>query len=218
MTFLTLANFKSHQTLSDLTTWLNEVQLTPQTVIAPNFLHLSYAASRVPNALCAQDVSPFPPGSYTGATSAQQLKELGVKYSLVGHSERRRYFHESSNDVSRKVSELISCGITPIICQRQEDIASDRAAFDNFDPAKAYFCFEPSSDIGGQTTAPVEQIREITQQISQVFSTPLVMYGGSVNAENISSLLPLNLAGVLVSTASLDPSHFNRLLTLIPHE
>lgn len=224
--FLVVANFKSHQTQSDLTSWLNRVKVPSSPsislAIAPSFPHLSllsdvrYSNSDIRS--CAQTVSPFPPGSYTGAVNAHQLQEMGINYCLVGHSERRIYFHEDSNDVARQVHELVSVGITPIICQRAQDIAPDRAALNDGDLVSAIFCFEPSADIGGTVTAPLEEIKKVTTQISSIFATPKVMYGGSVNANNITPLLTLDLAGVLVSTASLNPTDFNSLLSLIPHE
>jgi len=216
--FLVVANFKSHQTQSDLTSWLSQVKPASSVLIAPAFPHLPLAISHWPSTVCAQTVSPFPPGSYTGAVNAHQLQEMGINYCLVGHSERRIYFHEDSNDVARQVHELVSVGITPIICQRAQDIAPDRAALNDGDLVSAIFCFEPSADIGGTVTAPLEEIKKVTTQISSIFVTPKVMYGGSVNANNITPLLTLDLAGVLVSTASLNPTDFNSLLSLIPHE
>lgn len=213
MTFLVVANFKSHQTQSDLKKWLDLVNPFPNVLIAPAFPHLPLAVSRMPNAVCAQDVSPFPPGSYTGAVNAVQLKDLAVTHCLVGHSERRHYFHESSLIVANKARELVSVGITPIICLRAEDIMTDHAALDDAAISHSYFCYEPPADIGGTITAPVEDIQKVTTQIKQVFGTTRVMYGGSVNSTNIQTLLPLGLSGVLVATASLDPVNFNQLLS-----
>lgn len=217
MTPFVVANFKSHKTASDVTTWLKSVPASPHVLVAPSFVHLSLAADLWPSAVCAQDVSPFPPGSYTGAVSAVQLQDLGVTHCLVGHSERRAYFHETSNDVARKASELLSVGITPIICLRSEDLLSDRAALDDHALAAAYFCYEPPSDIGGTTTAPFDDIRAVTTKIQGLFGTHRVMYGGSVTADNLPSLLPLQLAGFIISTASLDPASFTKLVAQLSH-
>lgn len=212
MTFLVVANFKSNLTLAEVKNWLNVVKPLPGALVAPSFSHLPLAISSWPSAVCAQDVSPFPPGSYTGAVSAQQLAELGVTYCLVGHSERRRYFHETSVDVSAKVRELLAVGITPIVCLEEGDITPQFAALDEGVVLKCIYCFEPADDIGGTQTAPPELISEVKSKIHHFAEGAQFMYGGSVNADNIDSLLSLSLAGVLVATASLEPHHFQDIL------
>ena len=223
MSFLVIANFKSHKTQSEVESWLKEVaplaKSCPATIaLAPSFPHLSTIHDlRSTISLAAQDVSPFPPGSYTGAVSASQLKDLGVTYCIVGHSERREYFHETPMDVANKVKELVTVGITPIVCLRKGDLAPQRAALDEQLIPSCYFCYEPPADIGGTVTAPVEDIKQTISQISQIFGTQKVMYGGSVNADNIMSLLPLGIQGVIVATACLDSASFNQIIAKLSH-
>ncbi|MFH1244631.1 MAG: triose-phosphate isomerase family protein [bacterium] len=222
MSFLVVANFKSHKNSSEVKSWISVVapvaQDSPSTIIvAPSFTHLAIDHRPSSIALAAQDVSPFPPGSYTGAINATQLQELDVRYCLVGHSERRHYFHETALDVAAKVKELIEVGITPIICLRKEDLVPDRATLDDGLIASCYFCYEPPSDIGGSVTAPLEDIGNITSQIKQIFNTGKVMYGGSVNADNLTSLLSLGLSGVIISTACLNPVSFNQIIAQLSH-
>lgn len=216
MTFLVIANFKSNKTQNEVKEWINSVHPSPHMVIAPSFPHLAQIHDIKPNfALCAQDVSPFPPGSYTGAVSAVQLKDLSVSYAIVGHSERRRYFHETASDVAAKVKELLAHDITPIVCMEQKDIASTFSALDDEYYEKCIFCFEPSEDIGGTTIASLDSILEFKAMIEKYVTNPSFMYGGSVNADNISDLLKIGLSGVLVATASLKSSSFNDILSLL---
>lgn len=209
MTFLVVANFKSNQALSEAESWLKEVKPKPGMVIAPSFPHLSLFSGFT---LSGQDVSPFPKGSYTGAVNAEQLKDLGVSYCLVGHSERRRYFHETAGDVANKVKELISVGITPLVCMDEADVTPQFASLDSEYLDKCIYCYEPSDGIGGTTTATPEQIASVREQIERFAPNCQFIYGGSVNPQNLSTLLELNLAGVLVGSASLSPEKYLELV------
>ena len=217
MSFLVVANFKSNKTQRDVQSWLDSILPTPNAIVAPSFPHLPLAVSRWPLAVCAQDVSPFPPGSYTGAVSARDLKELRVTYCIVGHSERRRYFHETSTDVAAKVRELVEAGITPLVCMEQDQITAQFAALDAKDYDKCYFCCEPSGDIGGTVAAGDDEILAAKKQIEHFVPGARFIYGGSVNRDNAGSLLKLGLSGFLISTASLDPDHYQEILGIVSH-
>lgn len=212
MTFLVIANFKSNLTQAEVSSWLKAIKPQPGMVVAPSFLHLplfSNLASKI--SLCAQDVSPFPKGSYTGAINAEQLKELGVTYCLVGHSERRRYFHESSSEVANKVKELLNVGITPLVCMDEADVTAQFAALDSEYLDRCIFCYEPNDGIGGTQTATQGQITSVRKKIEEFIPGCKFIYGGSINSDNVTALLELNLFGVLVGSSSLDPSHYLQL-------
>ncbi len=218
MPFLVVANFKSHKTLEEVASWVKTVALHKSIIVAPSLPHLALVHSSSPAlTLCAQDVSPFPAGSYTGAVNAQQLLDLGATYCIVGHSERRHYFHESPSEIAGKVRELLDVGITPIVCLREEDIVGQRAALEDELVSRCLFCFEPEGDIGGTQTAPLEVIESVLGKIKKIYGVATAMYGGSVNADNISDLLTLGLAGVIVSTASLKPESFNAIIKQLTH-
>lgn len=228
MSYLVLANFKSHQHASELEPYLASIaptvskyQAQVTTLLAPSFLHLPPVSSylnqhKLDLKLTAQDVSPFPPGAYTGAVNAAQLKEYFVSYCLIGHSERRRYFHETPAEIANKAKELLSVGITPAICLSREDIVPQFAALDDSLQSQCVYCFEPPADIGGTTTAPLDLIASTVAQIKNYVTAP-VLYGGSVTPDNLDSLLPLKLDGVLVATASLDPQNLIKIITLASH-
>jgi triosephosphate isomerase (TIM) len=209
MSFLVVANFKSNLTQSEVKSWLEQVKSQDGMVIAPSFPHLSLFNGFT---LAGQDVSPFPKGSYTGAVNASQLQELGVSYCLVGHSERRRYFHETASDIANKVKELVAVGITPLVCMDEVDVAPQFAALDAEYLDKCIYCYEPNEGIGGTQTATPEQINKVRAKIAQFVDNPRFIYGGSVNPDNISELLELDLFGVLVGSASLNPEKYLALV------
>ena len=228
MNFIVLANFKSHKTSAEVESWLKTVNPVISEskdkvtlLVAPSTIHLAQTAyhighNKYPVELCSQDVSPFPPGSYTGAVNATQLKEYGIKYGLVGHTERRRYFHETMTDVANKAKELLSVGITPAICLSREDIEPQFAALDDGIQNDCIYCFEPPADIGGTVAAPADVIEDTLTMIRRYTSAP-VLYGGSVTPDNIDSLLTTSIDGVLVATASLDPNSLNEILIRVGH-
>lgn len=215
MSFLVVANFKSNKSLAEVKTWLETVKPTADMVIAPSFPHLHLFSNF---ALAAQDVSPFPQGSYTGAVNASQIKELGVTYCLVGHAERRRYFHETAGEIVGKIRELLAVGITPILCMEESDITPQFAALDEEYYPKCLYCFEPSGEIGGTVTASPDVIANIKKKIHHFYPGARFMYGGSVTQGNITSLLSLNLHGVLVASSSLDPHSFLSIVQQSSHE
>jgi len=215
MPFLIIATFKSQKTSAEVKSWLTAVSpvasvSSAQIALAPSFPYLPLI--NPPIQAVAQDVSPFPPGSYTGAVSAVQLKDLGVSYCLIGHSERRRYFHETHSEIAAKVSELLENRITPVLCLAKDDISPQFASLDESQLKNIIFVYEPPADIGGTETAPIKDIHSVTTLIRDLAPTSPVLYGGSVNAGNLSSLESLTLDGVLVSTASLSSQSFIDIL------
>lgn len=219
MPFILIANFKSNKTASEVVSWFSEVIPTVasksnlEVVVAPSFPHLPLAMSHKQVTICSQDVSPFPPGSYTGAVNANQLKDLGVRYSLIGHSERRRYFHETHQDIANKATELATAGITPILCLAKEDLTGQFAALEG-DKTKFIFAYEPPADIGGTETASLEDIRSVVSEIRRLAPGSRVIYGGSVNEGNIKPLKSI-VDGALVASASLHASQFISVINAV---
>ena len=169
-------------------------------------------------------------GAYTGEIAADMLVDAGVKYVIIGHSERREYFAETDETVNKKVLKAFEHGITPIICcgesltQRKQGIYIDwirmqiKIAFQNVcadDAAKAVIAYEPIWAIGTGETATAEQTEEvcaaIRQCIREVYDDATaesirIQYGGSVNAGNAAELFGKpDIDGGLVGGASLKP-------------
>ncbi len=176
--------------------------------------------------LGAQNVAWTPQGAYTGALSAELYKQCQAEYAIVGHSERRYIFGESNSDVRKKVEACFAAQITPVVCigETREDKESNtrsirlkeqiQAVFENLDCSSdqnIFIAYEPVWAISrGALADPclpadVEDVHAfIATEIKQYTEkTVPILYGGSVNAENISSYLDIqNVDGVLVGNAS----------------
>ena len=169
-------------------------------------------------------------GAYTGEIAPNMLTDIGVKYVIIGHSERREYFAETDATVNKKVLKAFEHGITPIICcgetleQREQGITIDfirqqiKVAFNNVtaDQAKkAVIAYEPIWAIGTGKTATSDQAEEICaairECIKEVYDEATaeairIQYGGSMNAGNAAELLAKpDIDGGLVGGASLKP-------------
>lgn len=167
-------------------------------------------------------------GAYTGEIAPAMLTDIGVKYVIIGHSERREYFAETDETVNKKVLKAFEHGITPIICcgesleQRNQGITMDwirmqiKIAFQNVtaEQAKtAVVAYEPIWAIGTGMTASSEQAEEvcagIRAVIGEIFDEATaeairIQYGGSMNASNAAELLAKpNIDGGLIGGASL---------------
>ena len=169
-------------------------------------------------------------GAYTGEIAPNMLTDVGVKYVIIGHSERREYFAETDETVNKKVLKAFEHGITPIICcgetltQREQGIAIDfirtqiKIAFQNVsadNAADAVIAYEPIWAIGTGKTATTAQAEEVCKAIrdciKEVYGGDVaekirIQYGGSVNAGNAAELFAeADIDGGLVGGASLKP-------------
>ncbi len=185
----------------------------------------------------AQDVSMYEKGAYTGEISADQLSDVGAKYCIVGHSERRQYHGETDIQVNIKAKALLDKGIVPIICvgesleQREMDLTMEyvayqvKTALSGIDAAKLRRCiiaYEPIWAIGTGKTATSEQAQEVCEGIRAVIrkiygARPAraisILYGGSMNAKNAEELLAQpDIDGGLIGGASLKPADFAKII------
>lgn len=162
-------------------------------------------------------------GGYTGEVSAAMYKEAGARYVLVGHSERRHLFHETNHEVRQKVEAVLALGLTPVICvgeteaERQDNQTAEaieiqiRAAFHNITwlaGTELIVAYEPVWAVGtGLACDPVEaeKVHELIKKqiVSLTGIQPVILYGGSVKAENVASYINNpTIDGVLVGGAS----------------
>ena len=184
-------------------------------------------------AIGAEDLFYEKSGAYTGEVSADMLKDLGVKYVIIGHSERRQYFGETDVTVNKKVLAALEVGLHPIICvgetleQREMGITMElialqtKAAFAGVPAEKARKCvvaYEPVWAIGTGKTATAEQANEVCNAIratirhlygARVARSVTIQYGGSMNPGNAAELLAQpDVDGGLIGGAALVPEKF----------
>ena len=209
---------------------------TVDTAIAPVAPMLEYVGNMLGDhgvMLAAQNVYFEDKGAFTGEWSARHLAELGVRFCIVGHSERRRLFYETDADVKKKAEACMRHHITPIICvgetalerdQHQtldvlthqiQSVIHDLKMPDNLE---LMFAYEPVWAIGTGRTASCDQAQIVHQFIRTLLakalghslsSTVRIIYGGSVTPENIREIVAMpDIDGALVGGASLQAASF----------
>ncbi len=175
----------------------------------------------------SQDCSPHIKGAYTGEVSPAQLASMGIKYCIVGHSERRA-MGEDDQLVNAKVKALIDYKITPIVCVgfgttvkedalEVADVVGHQLAedLDEVDPKKVVVAYEPVWAIGTKNAATPDHAEQISLFVSTKFGVPRVLYGGSVNSTNAASfLVQPHVSGLLIGGASLLADDFNKIISL----
>ncbi len=212
-------------------------------VIAPPFTAISAAAVAVRDsnvAISAQDVYWEKEGAFTGEISPPMLVEAGCRYVIIGHSERRQFFGETDESVSKKTKAALAAGLTPIVCIGE--LLADReggrtelvcrtqfqgslGALTPEEFSRILIAYEPVWAIGtGRTATPdvaaaVHQFvrRFAAEQFSPGEAANLrILYGGSVKPDNIHGLMEQEqLDGALVGGASLDANSFAKIVNFL---
>jgi triosephosphate isomerase len=221
--------------LAPIVTGLTDAQCDVTVAVpAPYLAQVQSLVAGSAIALAAQDVSVHESGAYTGEVSASMLKDFGVRYVLVGHSERRQYHGESDVVVARKAQRALASGITPIVCvgeTLQEFEAGDSEAvvkrqlaavihLNGHCISEIVVAYEPVWAVGTGRTATPEQ----AQAVHAVLRTQLaaasehadrirLLYGGSMNAANAAQLLAQrDVDGGLIGGASLKAADFLQII------
>jgi triosephosphate isomerase (TIM) len=263
---LIVGNWKMHKTIPEAVELVDRLagvlKKSPPTnvtiVIAPPFTALQAVASALtthglfegtgggssrpgspPVSIAAQDMHWEDVGAYTGEVSPLMLTDLGCRYVIVGHSERRRLFGETDALVRKKVLAALRHGLRPILCigETWEQRASNQTesvlaaqltealtGVDKDQGMEVVIAYEPVWAIGSGRPATPSQAREAHRQI-RARNTALwghetggrvpILYGGSVTPENIGELLAIReVDGALVGGACLDPAQFARILAV----
>jgi triosephosphate isomerase len=219
-----------------------EMSLKPEwpidIVVFPPFVYLSDAVRMLEGgriAVGAQDVCAESGGAFTGQVCASMLKDVGCTHVIVGHSERRRWYHEDDALVARKFAAVLAAGMTPILCvgesleereakhteaviSRQLDAVIAVHGVGGF--ARGVLAYEPVWAIGTGRTASPEQAQQvhaflrnrIHAQDAKIAGHLRILYGGSVKAGNAAELFSMpDVDGGLIGGASLSADEFQKI-------
>ncbi len=212
-------------------------------VVAPPFPYLIVTGDMLTRAqLGAQDVfwenPPERKGSFTGEVSAAQLKDMNVKYVIVGHSERRHKLHEPDEVIAKKLRTAFDAGFIPVLCVgetkeersagRTEEVIKRQITADlslmkdvSLSGERLILAYEPVWAIGtGDPETPASAAKTIgfikSVLHSQAAVIPQVLYGGSVTGDNVGDFLALpEIDGVLVGGASLKTDEIEKMISLV---
>ncbi|MBI5188633.1 MAG: triose-phosphate isomerase [Nitrospirae bacterium] len=236
------ANWKMNKTISETQEFISGFVLTVKDItdvdiaIAPPFTYLTVAAEKLKDTnvmLAAQDVFYAEKGAYTGEISPIMLINIGCKYVIIGHSERRQYFNETDDIVNKKIKAAKKAGLGTIFCigESLEDRESKKTfdvlqkeieeGLNGVDSEGIVIAYEPIWAIGTGKTATSEQAQEAHAYIRERFRTLYgnkadeirIIYGGSVTPENIDSLMAgKDVDGALVGGASLKVESFVKII------
>jgi triosephosphate isomerase len=206
-----------------------------EVAVFPPYVYLSEAVRALEEAdidVGAQDVCAHPVGAFTGQVAASMLKDVGCRYVIVGHSERRRLYHEDDTLVARKYAAVLNAGLTPVLCvgetleereaERTEPVVARQldavTAMNGVQSlGAALIAYEPVWAIGTGRTASPEQAQavhayvrhRIHRQDAIISGQVRILYGGSVKASNAAELFSMpDVDGGLVGGASLSADEF----------
>ncbi len=211
-----------------------------EVMIAPTYLSLPLVAKAFegsPVKAGAQNLYFEAEGAYTGEVSAPMIKDAGAEYVIIGHSERRQYFGETDESVSKKVTAAVKEGLKPVLCigeteaerdQGKTFFVLDKQVSDGLkasgpeDIKDLVLAYEPVWAIGTGKTATTDMVEEVhrhlRKHLESLYSKELadatrILYGGSVKPENAKDLMGIeDVDGALVGGASLDADKFIHII------
>ncbi len=209
---------------------LNEnIVVCPTTIFIPYFIGLKCSIG-------IQNISQYTYGAFTGEVSARQCVDLGIKYAIIGHSERRQLFHETNEEIKKKVEQAINNKLKVVLCigetrQEYNNHQTNKIIEQQLEEVYRYIsynklkniivAYEPIWSIGTNnilnSSLIVDRINYIKDYIKQKFNIePIVLYGGSVNSNNIKDLITINkLDGFLIGSASNSLNQFTKILEVV---
>ncbi|MEJ2689063.1 MAG: triose-phosphate isomerase [Deltaproteobacteria bacterium] len=164
---------------------------------------------------CSSGTLFCPLGAYTGALAAEMVRDY-VQFAILGHAERRRYFHETDQEIANKVCEAKAVNIKPIVCVDQPYARSQMAALQEEDIDGLFIAYSPVEAIGINIPQSPSATKQAIKEIQLVFPGKPILYGGSINKDNAGDYLNINgVAGLMVGMASLDPKEFSLICEVV---
>jgi len=234
-----ICNLKAHKTLPEILKYQREISTIPidnmELIIAPSNIYLPlFQSSNI--SLCAQNIDLYENLALTGDITIEQLKSCHVKYSIVGHYERKKYYHESETDIINKIKLALNNNLKVIYCigETYEEMARkvhyqtleraiarilNKISCDDF--KNIIIAYEPTYMIGGEIPLDFKQISDninfIKNLIDNYYHEDIkVIYGGNINSENIKNFLKIkSLDGFIIGSSSLDVSTIKDIIYTI---
>jgi len=229
-------NWKMHMNCADSIKFLKEflplikdIKEDRNIVIAPPFTAISTFSSHADLNLLnisSQNIHWEESGAFTAEISPKMLLEHNVKYAIVGHSEPRKYFSESDEQINKRAKSAQTNGLTPIVCvgetlEQREKGEAERVitrqveqGLEGISPSDLIIAYEPIWAIGTGKTCEAFEANKICSIIRKLIGNEevIIQYGGSVKPNNIDEIMSMSdIDGVLVGGASLDPNSFARI-------
>ncbi|MBD3282045.1 MAG: triose-phosphate isomerase [Candidatus Portnoybacteria bacterium] len=218
---LIIANWKMNPDNSleakELFRFFDDIESDNEVVICPPFAFLGLAPERT--VLGGQNCFWKKEGSFTGEVSPLMLKDMGCRYVIIGHSERRDIFGENNEIINKKIKAVLEAGIIPILCvgEKKGDNANRvvvrqlEKGLEGIDSSNVIIAYEPVWAIGTGDFCSPEKADEIRKIIKEKVKSK-ILYGGSVNSKNVKSYIDKGFDGVLVGGASLKKEEFVSLV------
>jgi len=223
---LIIANWKCNPTsLAEAKKIFNAVKKT-KAIVCPPYPYIPYminSKSQILNPkLGAQNCHYEQSGAFTGEVSAKMLKDLGCKYVIIGHSERRKHFKETDEIINKKLKAASKAGLKPILCVGEKrgesakkiignQLEKDLKGISKKDLKKIIIAYEPVWAIGTGNFCSAIKANEARKFIKQRFDNK-ILYGGSVNSKIAKDYIKVGFDGLLIGGASLDVKEFIKIV------
>lgn len=232
---LIVGNIKMNMKFGELSNYLNYFKNMNKdnVVICPSYIYIPYFLNYNLN-VGSQNVCAYEDGGYTGEVSAKQLASIGVKYTIIGHSERRIKLNETNKEINEKIKKSLEANLKVILCIGEtleelnllkRELVLKRQIRDSLynieDLSNIVIAYEPVWSIGTNKLPSINELEEIIKYIKELVHHMYkidikVIYGGSINERNVDNFNKIkNLDGFLIGSASINPISFLEIIKKI---